>query len=197
MAESFHLESFVQKVLSESWDALKKDPVLYVIAGLLATVLGAITLGIFAGPLFVGFVDIVRRRRRGEAATASDVFGAVSLFWPSFLVTLVVAVAAFIGLQLLLVPGLAVLFVWMYVYQLIAYKRLGIGDTLVQSFHLVRDHLVASLVVFVVVAVLNVIGTSLVLGWLLTVPFGLLVITIAYEKLTAETAASTTIPTVG
>ena len=179
------VEVFVRRVFTDSWDLFKRDPALYILAGLVVVVLGAVTLGLLAGPLMVGFVQLVRERRRGVPRAVGDLFGGLSGRWLSaLLLTLVVAVGVVLGSMLLVLPGLVVAFVAMYAYQVLAYRGAGVGESLTGSYHLVRDQLGPSLVLFLLLAVLNTIGGAVIFGSLLTLPFTLVALTVAFEELT-------------
>ena len=52
-------EDVVQGALSEAWNLFAGDFVLWIVAGLVLTVGSIVSLGILAGPLTVGFVQLV------------------------------------------------------------------------------------------------------------------------------------------
>ena len=188
MAEqaSINVEGFVQGVFNESFAAFKKDLVLYILAGLIVVFVGGFSLGILMGPLVVGFVQLARRRRRGEAATVSQIFDGMSSFGAAFLLTLIIAIGCFIGSMLLFVPALIVGLIVMFSFQVMVYKDAGVGDALKGSFELVKAHFVPSLVLFILLFVLNAIAGAIFIGAAVTVPFSLVATTIAYEKLTGQ-----------
>ena len=183
MTPPIEVEPFLRQVFAESWELFKRDPALFILAGLVVILLGVVTAGILAGPLTVGFVLIVRARRRGETASVGGVFDGVRYFLTSLVVSLVILLGVLIGSALLFLPGLIVAFILMYAYQLIAYREAGIGESLKGSFSLVKEQLGPSLVLFLLLAILNAIGGAVVFGSLLTFPFTLVALTLAYEKL--------------
>lgn len=185
MATPIELEPFVQDTLVKAWDLFKKDVVLYLLAGLITIFLGAVTLGVLFGPLTVGFIQVIRRRQNNEAATAGDVFAGMQSFLPAFLATLLIGIGVVIGSMLLFIPGLIVAFLAMFTYHFIAFKSAPVGSALGGSFTLIKDQFVLTLVLFLVVAVLNAVGGAIMFGSLVAYPFGLLVLTVAFEKLTS------------
>src|SRR5438093_1208747 len=130
MTEQVALESFIEDVVRKTWDLFRADAVLYLLAGLILAALGALTLGILLGPLTVGFIDIVRRRMRGEPATAGDVFAGMSSFLPALLVTIIVAVGVILGVMLLVVPAAVVVYLTLFVFHFVAYDKAGVGGSL-------------------------------------------------------------------
>jgi uncharacterized membrane protein len=187
MAEPVNLESFVQRCFEEAWELFKKDVILYLLSGLIVIVIGGVTLGVLMGPLLVGFIQIVRRRQKGEMPTAGEVFAGMQSFLPAFLAALLIGVCVFLGSMLFILPGLAVAYVAMFTFHFIAFKNAPVGSAIAGSFGLIQEQFAATLVLFVLVGILNGLGGAIMFGALLTFPFGLLVLTVAFEKLTGHT----------
>jgi hypothetical protein len=183
MTESANLERFVQDVFKESWELFVKDIVLYILAGLITAVVGGVTLGILLGPLFVGLVGIIRKRRRGQPASAGDVFSGLSQFVPALLLAIVVGLAVILGSFLCVLPGLAVAWAAMFAFHELTYKQAGLGDCISQSVALIKAQPVPTLILFLIIGVLNGLGGAIFLGSIFTFPFGIIAITVAYEKL--------------
>lgn len=180
---SSSLEQFLPSVLRETWDVFQKNALTFVITALLAVFLAAVTLGLLAGPLFVGFIDLVRRARRGEAVQVGELFARFDSFGSSLIATVLIAVAIAIGCSLLVVPGLLVALFSGFTLHAIAYERLGAVDAIKRSAQIVRGHFLNTLVLFVILSVLQTLGGSVVLGMLLTLPLGLIASVVAYEQL--------------
>ena len=187
MAEPVNLESFVQRCFEQAWDLFKKDVVLYLLSGLIVLIIGGVTLGILMGPLVVGFIQIIRRRQKGEMPTAGEVFAGMQSFLPAFLATLILGVAVILGSMLFVLPGLIVAYIGMFTFHFIAFKNAPVGTAIAGSFGLIKDQFAATLVLFVIVGILNGLGGAIMFGSFLTFPFGLLVLTVAFEKLTGHT----------
>jgi hypothetical protein len=185
------VEDFVLRSVRESWDTFKADPLLYIAASLLVALVSAISLGILAGPMIVGFIEIVRRRRRGQSARVGDLRTGLSLFASSFVALLVIVLASAIGFALLVIPGLIVMVATCFAFHEIAYRRAHAADALRASWQLARRNLLHVLLVLVGVTALNSLGGAIVLGMLLTGPYALVWMTVAYELLTGQTADRT------
>jgi uncharacterized membrane protein len=182
------LEHLVQDSLSESWDAFKKDAVLYILANLVATAVAMVSLGLLFAPLTVGLIGIVRKRRRGEGAAIGDVFGGFSSFGASFVAAIIIGLGVILGLILVVLPGLIFAFMCAFTFHGIAYRNLGSIDAIKASFGLVKSNFLAVAVIMLVAVVINAIGGLVWVGTLLTGPFTMVLITIAYEKLSATSA---------
>jgi len=177
------VEGLLTESFKDAWETFKKDAVLYILASLLMTIVSLVSLTVLLGPANVGFIDIVRRRRRGEAASVGDVMGAMSSFGSSFGAWVLLAVGTAITLLCLVVPGLIFMLLCSFAFHGIAYRDLGAVETLKSSFSLVTANAVPLLVVFVALAVINMIAGSVLLGTLLTTPFSMVVLTVCYERL--------------
>lgn len=177
-------EDLVQAALGEAWDLYRNDFVLFVVAGLLVLAVSIVTLGLLAAPLVVGFIDIVERRRRGEDASATDVFDGFGQLGASLVAFVLLAVGTFLGLLLLVVPGLVFIVATTFTFQAIAIDRETATGAIGRSFEVVRENIALTLVFLVIVIVLNSLGGLVFFGTLLTVPYCMILLTVAYDRLT-------------
>jgi len=189
MTEAIQTENLVESSLSEGWALFKDDLVLYVVASLLVFVISAVSLGLCAGPMIVGFIKLVRKRMRGETGTATDVFEGFSEFGASLIAMILIGLGVFIGSMLLIVPGVLFAFITAFTFHAIALDGANATAAIGQSYTLIKENLAPSFVLLLIVAVLNAIGGSIIFGSLLTTPFSLIVMTFAYQRLrgTAQT----------
>jgi uncharacterized membrane protein len=185
------LESLVQDSLRESWEAFKQDAVLYILANLVVIAVSIVSLGILIAPLTVGMIDIIRKRRRGEAAAVGDVFSGFSSFGSSFVAGLIMVLGTLVGLVLLVLPGLVFAFLCAFTFHAIAYRGLGAVDAVKHSVEAVKANALAVAVMMLVALIINAIGGMVWVGNLLTGPFTMLLFTVAYEKLSAKPDALT------
>ena len=184
------VERFLQDVLEETWGLFKADPVLYVLVSVLVILLGAVTVGVLAGPLAVGAVSVVRARRAGRAAQVSDVFEGLSRFGRAFVVTLLVAIGVMLGGALLVIPGLLVLLFTSFAWHEIAYRDASVTDALAGSYRIVKGAFLRALLLLLAIGVLNAIGGAVMFGVLLSAPLSLILLTVGYERLTDQGTAS-------
>ena len=189
MTDAIQTENLVESSLRESWELFKDDLVLYLVATLLVFVISAVTLGICAGPMIVGFIQLVRKRMRGQEGTATDVFDGFSEFGASLIAMILIGIGVFIGSVLLVLPGLIFGFITAFTFHAIALDGLGATSAIGQSYRLIKENLAPSFALLLIVAVLNAIGGSIIFGSLLATPFSLIVMTIAYQRLRGATHA--------
>jgi membrane-anchored glycerophosphoryl diester phosphodiesterase (GDPDase) len=183
------LESFLGAVLRESWELFKKHALVFVLASIAAALVAGISLGILAGPMFVGLIEVVRRARRGEAVQIGDVFSRFDSFLPSAIALLLIGIAVCIGSFLLVAPGLLAALFSGFVLHAIAYERLTAIDAIKRSFQIVKDHFIQSIALFVSISIAQAIGGAVVLGLLVVMPLSIIAMTLAYERMAASTGS--------
>lgn len=183
MTEAIQTENLVESSLSEGWALFKDDVVLYVVASLLVFVISALSLGLCAGPMVVGFIKLVSKRMRGEAGTATDVFDGFSEFGASLIAMILIGVGVIIGSMLLVLPGVIFAFITAFTFHAIALDGEGATAAIGKSYALIKENPAPSFALLLIVAVLNAIGGSVIFGSLLATPFSLIVMTFAYQRL--------------
>jgi hypothetical protein len=181
----------IGKAFVDSWNIYVKNFIILILALLVAGVLGIITLGILAIPLFVGFQMMFVNAKRGKAIAFNDVFAPIGNFFK--LVGAVLWMAILILLALL--PGIICLMMnwntiggillaagilfdiylgvnWMFALLLIQDKGLSISSALKASKELVgkNNWWMHLLLVFLVGLVGQIGGVAWGVGALLTQP---------------------------
>lgn len=180
------VEDLVKRSVTEAWTLFTSDALLFLLAPIVVVLLSAISFGILSGPLTVGLIQLVRKRRRGQPGAVGDVFGGFASFGASFVAMILLAIAFAIGTALLIVPGLLVLLFGAWTFHAMTYRGLSAFAAIEASVALVRANPLPTLVLLIVSAVLCAAGSAVVLGALLTGPFAILMVTIGYELLSGD-----------
>jgi hypothetical protein len=183
MTEPIQAEDVVRDTLSEAWDLFQNDFVLYVLAGLVTIATSIVSLGLLSGPVTVGFIKLVEKRRRGEEGNPTDVFDGFSQFGDSFIASLLIGVGVAIGILLFVLPGLLFGLSMVFTFPAIAIDNETATGGMAKSFSIITENLALSAVFLVILLVLSGIGGAVFFGTLLTLPFGLVLITLAYHRL--------------
>jgi uncharacterized membrane protein len=187
MAEAEAFDEFAISVAREAWLTFRRDPGLFVIVGAVAIVVSFFSLGILIGPMQVGFIEVVRKVRAGEPVALSTLFGRMDALVPSLVVTTLGGLAFWLGLMLLVLPGLAVALFLSLSFPVIAFERRSGIDAMRRSFALVRANTLPTLALMILIALAHAVGTLIMLGALLTMPLATIAITLGYERLAART----------
>jgi hypothetical protein len=189
MAEPEAFDEFVLSIARETWDLFRREPMLFVLASLVVTLVSVCTLGLIAGPLSAGYVEMVRRGRRGEPLAMGLLFSRFDTFIPTSVAFLVVGLAVFIGLFLLVLPGLVAALFTAFTLHVITYENLSGIAAIQRSIAIVRANFIHVLALLLLIAVAHALGGIIVFGMLLTAPLSLIALTIGYERLASVVGA--------
>ena len=188
-------------------DVYKKNFVPLLLATVLAAVIGGITCGICAAPLFCGVYAMILAAMRSEGTQlkAGDVFKGFQWFAPAFVSWLVLGainavvsgillVIPFVGWAAYIVVGCAVapaVVAWSGL--LVADQGASIGDAIIVPLKLVGDKRFWSIILVSFVAGLaGGLGAIVCgIGLLVTLPFAFCMIAAAYEEAYSGSADET------
>ncbi len=166
-------------VIKQAWRLFIKDLGPLLIAGLVAVGLGALTLGILAGPLAAGLYDmVISRVRDGRQPAVGDVFNQFDRFWSFLGASLVLAIL--IGLAMLtIVGGFLLATIWIYVFPLMIDRGFGLGEAMKTSKEMVLargfwEHLALVLILAIIASIAN--GALAIIA----IPFLIVAVAVAY-----------------
>lgn len=188
MTEAKKIEDIVQSTLSEAWNVFSSDFVLWILGGLILLVASVFSLGILSGPMMVGFIQLVEKRRRNEPGSATDIFEGFSHFGASLIAFVLISVGVFVGSLLLILPGLLFGLAMAFSFHAIAIDDQDAIGGMTKSFGLIKENPALSAVFLVIMLVLSGVGGAVVFGTLLTLPFTLVLMTLAYHHLSELSA---------
>ncbi len=177
------VDSFLKDVGKQTWELFAKDPVTHVVAALLVSILGVLSLCILLGPLVVGYLELVQRARRGEQVSFNDVFSGFGQFLPALVLGLLIGAGVTIGSIFLVLPGVAFAVFTCLAFPALAYSGLGPVEAIKRSFQLVRDNLVNVVATLFVLAVLQSLGGAVLFGVILTAPLSMIALALTYERI--------------
>jgi uncharacterized membrane protein len=172
----------VEDVLSEAFTVFKKRWITFLIATLIAAV-GSIFIITFR-PLFWGIYIITLMSMRGEDVEIGDVFKGFDHFIKSWAIFIFGAILVFIGLIFLIIPGLLLWMLFQYAIPIALIEDRGAVDSLQKSFEIGKENLQFTVILWIVLAFINIIGYTVSVGWLITEPFTIICLCIATLKLT-------------
>ncbi|MFA5132006.1 MAG: DUF975 family protein [Candidatus Paceibacterota bacterium] len=183
-----------KEIFSSAWGLTKKNA-WYLLCVLLAgaiimgavdhiKVLGAI-VGLFLG---VAVITVSLIIVEGKTPTFSDLFSSFksyTIIWKYLLASVLYGIIIFVGLLLLIIPGvyLAVRLQF-YKFLIIENENIKVMDSLTQSMNMSRGHFWKLFGFIVTLLVVNTIAAiPFGLGLIVTVPVSVLASTILYKKL--------------
>ncbi|MFQ5975970.1 MAG: glycerophosphodiester phosphodiesterase [Candidatus Hydrothermarchaeales archaeon] len=176
----------VEDVLNDSWLVFKKHWVSFLIAtGIVA--FGSILTFLIAGPpLLFGLYFMAIKGLNGEEVEMADVFKGFNYFVNSWIYVIIAGILVTIGLILFLFPGLLLSILLFYAIPLIILKEMGATDGIQKSINIGRENFTFTILLCFTCFMINVVGFTLRIGWIVSIPFTTLLITKAAIDLTKE-----------
>jgi len=175
-------------LLKDSWNFQKDNIVVYAVATLIAFV-GSIFIVTIA-PLYYGLMNVAVKGARSQPVEINDVFEGFKNgnFVRSWVYMLIYLIVVGIASEIASILGTIVGIIFIFGMPLLVIKGYGGVDAVKETFELVKANPVESLVLYIIMAVLNVIGAiALIIGLLVTVPLS----TIFLAKATMEVSGTT------
>ncbi len=154
---------------------------------LVLIVVSIASLGILAPVVSAGYMQsLLLALREDRKPDVKDLFAHMDLFFPLFGFVALFVILVFIGLVLLVLPGIAILlagaYFLVYLLPLMTDQRLGLVEAIKASCRMaLEEPIVEHIAVVAVLIILDSIGTSIVFGTLVTHPYSCLFILSVYE----------------
>lgn len=181
--------------ITEGWEIFVSDVGMFLLAGLIFTILNSICFPIFLGPLSCGMFLMIFDRMQGGKADIKRLFSGFDFFGPAFVAGLIFfllyavgMIVTVIGLMLLVIPGLIGLALlvlletaFLFVFQLIAHENMGATDAISASFEKVKTNLWGFLLFGLVIFLINWAGYSIPFACLATIPLTMAASAAAYR----------------
>ena len=149
----------IAKALTETWNTYKSNFVVIILAMLVVNIISMFTLGLLASVMFVGFMMMFVKAKRGQPLVFNDVFAGFSRFFQIFFGAILIALIFFalfipavlsfrfgiplLGAILILAAALVAVYlavVWMFPLLLIYDKKLSIEQALKESRRIVTEN---------------------------------------------------------
>ena len=128
-----------QAYLVNTFRAMKEEPVILILGGLLVHLLTMVSMGLLAGPLIGGyFLLFILYLRDNRKPTLNGIFAGLQQFanlFPYFLVLLLIL----LGFMLLILPGLLFATWWLYVLPLMADRKIPFNEAMRLSMNKVNE----------------------------------------------------------
>lgn len=176
----------VKDHLLRAWNLWLSNIVPMIIITLVYFVLSIVTIGILMPVMTAGFMHaMLLLIREDREPVVGDLFSHMHLFFPLLLFGIVAAIAVFIGFMLLWFPGfivaIAIAFCCLYMLQFMTDQEMGVIDSIKASYNLaVNGDISEHIVILVIVAILQTVGSSVGILLLITEPIAMLLIVSVY-----------------
>jgi hypothetical protein len=177
----------LRRAFNDAFAVYQKNILVLIVAAFLFTVLGAFSLGVLAGPLSGGICLMLLKAMQRDDRTVElgDMFSAFDRFGPLVGLFYLTFFAYVFGLSCFIVPGVALMTLWLYAFYLVVDRGLPVFDALSASWQLVLRKGIWPNVILVVVHLAIGAAPNAIpyVGWLIpcvTMPLVWLAVTSAY-----------------
>lgn len=177
-----------KELIELAWSQTIKNIIALLILTIVFLGISVITLGILAPVAMAGYTQsLLLMVRNGREPKPADVFSQMRLFFPLLGFGILVFIAVAIGYMLLILPGIlltiAILFYCIYMLPLMTDKEYGLMDAVKESIDMVKqEDIIDHVVVVVLYAAVQMIGSTIVIGSLFTMPFATVFLMLVYER---------------
>lgn len=182
------IEDQIKKVFEKTWNIFSNNFVVLIVGSLLAIVLMIFIITI--PPLVFGLYHLCLNVATGKKAEISDIFKGFNQFFRSWWLFIIGGIGIFIGLILLIIPGILLIILWQYSIAISVSENKSAIESLKKSYQIGKENFTFSLVLAILMGILSSIGGLIYIGTLLTIPFTILA-TITATKILTKTKNST------
>jgi hypothetical protein len=147
-------------------------------------VIGWIGSIIISPALSVGFVIVARKIHKGEPYEFGDFFGGFNFIWQLFLRSLIGGILVFLGIILLIIPGIYLGVGYAFASMIIIFANKEFWPALELSRKIITKKWFSFLGFFIVLGLINILGlVALGIGLLFTFPITMCASYVAYESI--------------
>jgi uncharacterized membrane protein/predicted RNA-binding Zn-ribbon protein involved in translation (DUF1610 family) len=145
--------------------------------------------------LEAGYHVLLLKIARGENPEIADIFSGRRYFWRILLANFLFTLMLYLGLLLVLIPGILVaLAFWPFMYVIVD-RDVGVMEAFRRSTELTSGNYGASVLLGLVILGLGLLGVAaLCLGWIFTVPLSGLMMAVAYCLMSGQAVANPSRP---
>ena len=181
--------------IREAWEIFISDAGMFMLAGLVYALLTGLCFPILFGPLTCGMYLMVFERMRGGRVDIGRLFAGFDYFGQSLVAGLIYCALIFVGMLLvvvgfafLMIPSLIGIAVWviaqtvfLFTFQLIIEQRMSATEAIAASYNKIRENLGEFLLLSLVLWAISAAGSSVVIGFVVTVPLTFSLTALAYR----------------
>jgi len=173
-------------ILSEGWRLFTADIGGFigftVVSGVIALLLALTLVGMLLYvPLFAGLWIVPVMMLKGRPHGFNDFFGGFKQLGELLLLGLVMGLLILLGTIAFILPGIYLGIAWTWAIGLVLDRRMGFWDAMSTSMKVVNKNFWETLLLVLVVAVINSIGSMVVVGSLITIPLSFCVLVAGYK----------------
>ena len=181
--------------IREGWEIFISDAGMFMLAGLVYALLTGLCFPILFGPLTCGLYLMIFERMRGGRIDIGRLFAGFDYFGQSLVAGLIYCALIFVGMLLvvvgfafLMLPSLIGIAFWviaqtvfLFTFQLIIEQRMSATEAIAASYYKKMANLGEFLLFSLVLWAISAAGSSIVVGFIVTVPLTFAATAVAYR----------------
>ena len=161
--------------VSAGFSGLKKDPVTHIVATLLVGIVGGVSAGLLSGPMFVGYMRMIKVEDEGGKAEIADVFKGFDDFVPALLAVLLSSIIVSVGFMFCILPGLLVMALVPTAAYLVAVGEKDGVNAIKRAFSAVKENLLGAFICSLILGIVGSLGAIFCgIGIIITMPITLI-----------------------
>jgi hypothetical protein len=186
--EDLNIEKIFQDAFRTMVDQIVACIVNTILVGVSCVFLAITVIGILAIPAVLGgYVESMIRMARGEKVGIGDFFKTGFNRFGTLLGTTILSfLGIIIGFLCLIIPGIYLMIRWYFLYQNIVDRDASVFESFKQSSDMVAGQFWIILTLVILIAVIQAIGGTLVIGTIVTIPYTSLLTAHVYLALNRE-----------
>ncbi|MFO0728720.1 MAG: hypothetical protein U1E65_33390 [Myxococcota bacterium] len=173
----------INALAKDTWKLFEAKPLDHILAGFAVGVLSVITLGVLSGPLYVGYIQMCEKQRRGEPIQFGDIFKGLERFGTSFVLMILLGLGVTLGFMLLVLPGLVLAAGWFFAFNFAALRNTSAVGSLGASWRLFRANTGPVLTVLLIDVLVGAVGGAVFPVTLVTTPLTVIFTTLVFAQL--------------
>jgi uncharacterized membrane protein len=134
-------------------------------------------------PMSLAVLIMAMRHANNKPVSAGEIFRHFGVIFSLFLAYLMLTIFILIGLVLLVIPGIYLMFAYIFAMPLILEKKMGAWQALETSRRASTKVWFRLFGLMWLVSLINLLGMITVIGWIWTVPWTVLTISMVYQKI--------------
>lgn len=169
--------------LSEAWTIVSQDLVTHILLALIVGLGSGITGGLLAGPLMGGYLWIIFNKMKNPSYTpqVGDVAKGFENFVQLLLVGIVGGLIASLGTIACVIGVFFTSALVVLALPLVVERNMAFWPAITESINKTKQDLMGWVVFVLVVGLLNALGSSIAVGFLITLPLGITALAIGYR----------------
>jgi len=183
-ASGFRLS--IENVLQQGLNLFRKEPGVFIIYSIISAIalsnpISGLLLG---GPMVAGYYIVAQRIRQNRDIEISDFFKSFDRFVPLLILNLLISLLVFLGLILLVLPGIYLAISYLFAHFFVWYYDVEPSEALRMSRRTVSGNFGQILLLSLILGGINLLGLlAFGVGILLSLPFSYCVIYATFDDI--------------